>query len=612
MVYFIGAGCGASDLITLRGRKLLDSADVIVYAGSLVNPELLNGIREKTELYNSAFMDLDQVMEIMVRAHDAGKTVARLHTGDPSVYGAVREQMDRLEARGIPFEVCPGVSSFSGAAASLKAEYTLPGVSQTLILTRMEGRTPVPDREAVRSLAAHGASMAIFLSASMTDKLQEELLRSGGYRPDTPCAVVYKATWPEERILRMRLDCLSEETQRAGIRKTALILVGDFLGDEYELSRLYDRHFETEFRPAAVRPEAAADSGLSGADPVTGNRPASGYGGAGKGRQVFRRTALCFTDRGEELGRSLDGVRILRHGRDFRDTAAMTEELFETEDAILFLSAAGIAVRSIAGCARDKRTDPAVLVIDDHGRFVIPVLSGHLGGANELARELSAKTGAQAVITTASDGQEMESVDMWAKRCGYYIHDMAAAKVLTAAMLQGRAVSIKRTPAPGARESGDIVISADSPAAALTLTPKTYVIGVGCRKGTDPQALLAFAEEKLAERGIPGELVRAVCSIEEKAEEPAIHRLARRFGCPYFVFTAEQLESLPGDFTGSEFVKKTVGTDNVCERSAAAGCGGRCDGFELRKTAGQGMTIAVARYIPDPDLPAFGADDCSG
>lgn len=246
-VYFVGAGSGAPDLITVRGQRLLSEADVIVYAGSLVNKELLENAKAGCEIYNSAYMELKQIMDVMISAVLNGKMVVRLHTGDPSIYGAVREQMDRLAEVGIEYEVCPGVSSFCAAAASLRKEYTLPEVSQTVILTRMHGRTAVPDRESIRLLASHKSSMAIFLSASMAEELQRELL-SGGYTEDTPCAVVYKATWPDEIKIETTLSRLAESVNQAGITKTAIILVGDFLGDRYGLSKLYDAGFSTGFR----------------------------------------------------------------------------------------------------------------------------------------------------------------------------------------------------------------------------------------------------------------------------------------------------------------------------------------------------------------------------
>ncbi len=250
MVHFVGAGSGAADLITLRGKRLLETADVVIYAGSLVNPELLEYTRSDCEMYNSAFMTLDEVIKVMEQAEKNGKTVIRLHTGDPSVYGAIREQMDRLDSLGIAYDVCPGVSSFCGAAAALKAEYTLPDVSQTVILTRMSGRTPVPERESIESLASHNATMVIFLSTGMLDELSERLIK-GGYTADTPAAIVYKATWKDEKVFRCTVGTLAQTAKQNNITKTALITVGYFLGDIRSLSKLYSADFETEFRKAS-------------------------------------------------------------------------------------------------------------------------------------------------------------------------------------------------------------------------------------------------------------------------------------------------------------------------------------------------------------------------
>lgn len=247
MVHFVGAGSGAADLITVRGARLLVEADVVIYAGSLVNPELLSYTKEGCEIHDSAKMTLEEVIKVIVSAESDGKTTVRLHTGDSSIYGAVREQFDELEKLGIEYDVCPGVSSFCGAAASLKTEYTLPDVSQTVIITRTEGRTPVPQRESIRSLAAHGSTMVLFLSASLTEKLQAELL-AGGYPGDTPVAVVYKATWPEEKILRCTVETLHSTMTENGLTKTSIIIVGKCLGDEYARSLLYHPEFTTEYR----------------------------------------------------------------------------------------------------------------------------------------------------------------------------------------------------------------------------------------------------------------------------------------------------------------------------------------------------------------------------
>ena len=247
MVHFVGAGSGAPDLITLRGARLLGEADVVIYAGSLVNPELLTLTKPGCELHDSAKLTLEEVIALVEAAERMGKTTVRLHTGDPSIYGAVREQFDELAKRGIAFDVCPGVSSFFGAAAALRAEYTLPDVSPTVIITRAAGRTPVPERESIRSLAAHGATMVLFLSTALTETLQGELL-AGGYAAETPAAIVYKATWPEEKIFRCTVGTLHETAEENRLRKTALIVVGGCLGEEYLRSMLYHPDFTTEYR----------------------------------------------------------------------------------------------------------------------------------------------------------------------------------------------------------------------------------------------------------------------------------------------------------------------------------------------------------------------------
>ncbi len=250
MINFVGAGPGAPDLITVRGQRLLQEADVIIYAGSLVNPELLNLAKPKCEIHNSASMTLEEVIYVMEKAESEGKMTVRLHTGDPSLYGAIREQMDLLEPKNIQFKVTPGVSSFCGVAAALNAEYTLPNVSQSVIITRMEGRTPVPEKEEMSLMASHGATMAIFLSTGLLESLKEKLL-SGGYTEETPAAIVYKATWPEEKVFRCTIGTLPETAKNNNITKTAMIVVGGFLGNSYERSKLYDPAFTHEFREAS-------------------------------------------------------------------------------------------------------------------------------------------------------------------------------------------------------------------------------------------------------------------------------------------------------------------------------------------------------------------------
>ena len=249
-VYIVGAGAGDPELITVKGQKLLQKADVIIYAGSLVNPALLDFAKEGAEIHDSASMTLPEVIETIEKAVAKDLMVVRLHTGDPSIYGAIQEQMDALKKKDIDFEVVPGVSSFLATAAALKQEYTLPGISQTVIITRNEGRTPVPEREKLRSLAAHQATMCIFLSITMLADVVKELIE-GGYAPSTPIAIVQRASWPEQKIVRATLETIVAEIADKGIDRTAMIVVGDCLGADYELSRLYAPEFSHMFREAS-------------------------------------------------------------------------------------------------------------------------------------------------------------------------------------------------------------------------------------------------------------------------------------------------------------------------------------------------------------------------
>lgn len=254
MIYFVGAGPGAADLLTIRALRLIENADIIVYAGSLVNPEILNNANETCEIYDSSLMNLEEIVDVMIKAYSNDQNLVRLHTGDPSLYGAIKEQMRRLDELGIPYDFCPGISAYQGAASSLKIEYTLPDISQTLILTRAEGKTGVPEREKLCKLAEHHTTMVLYLSSALSEKVKNELLE-GGYSPDTPVAVVYRATWPDELIIRSNLNNFSEKMKQYNITKHALIIVGDVLDCDFKDSRLYDSEFSTEYRNGIVKDE---------------------------------------------------------------------------------------------------------------------------------------------------------------------------------------------------------------------------------------------------------------------------------------------------------------------------------------------------------------------
>ncbi|XBX03293.1 precorrin-4 C(11)-methyltransferase [Enterocloster clostridioformis] len=318
MIHIVGAGPGAVDLITVRGQRLLSEADVVIYAGSLVSRELLDWARQDARIYDSATMDLEQVLEVMEQAERDGLTTVRLHTGDPCLYGAIREQMDGLDARGIGYDICPGVSSFCGAAAALGMEYTLPGISQSVVITRMAGRTPVPDRESIGKFAAHGSTMVIFLSAGMTGELSEELMK-GGYPGDTPAAIVYKATWPDEKVVRCTLAALKETADREGIHKTALIVVGNTVSQTgYERSKLYDPAFTTGFR---VGREDARGKHKPGTLYVVGMGPGEKQQMTGQALEVMEQ---CQVIAGYTV--YVDLVRGLFPHKEFLTTAMTREE----------------------------------------------------------------------------------------------------------------------------------------------------------------------------------------------------------------------------------------------------------------------------------------------
>ena len=248
MIHFVGAGSGAPDLITIRGKKFLEEADVIIYAGSWVNPQLLDYAKEGCQIYNSAKMTLEEVLDVMREAEKAEKMTVRLHTGDPCLYGAIREQMDVLDEEGVSYDYCPGVSSFCGAASALNLEYTLPEVSQSVIITRMAGRTPVPEKESIESFAAHQATMVVFLSTGLLEELSKRLIE-GGYSKDTPAAIVYKATWEDEKSFVCTVGTLAQTAKENQITKTALMIIGEAVAhSNYERSKLYDPGFTTEFR----------------------------------------------------------------------------------------------------------------------------------------------------------------------------------------------------------------------------------------------------------------------------------------------------------------------------------------------------------------------------
>lgn len=626
MVYFVGAGTGAADLITVRGMRLLERADVIIYAGSLVNPELLDYAGADCEIHNSAELTLNEIIEIMKRAESEGKMLVRLHTGDPSIYGAVREQMDELDRLGIKYESCPGVSACFGAAASLNLEFTLPDVSQSLIITRMEGKTSVPPKESIESFAAHQASMAIYLSAGMLEELSRRLIL-GGYKKDTPAVIAYKVTWADEKIYPCSVATLYETARKHGITKTALILVGYALTHKkYEKSKLYSPDFSTQFR------QAANGGSQEGAPAFSGSQEgALAMHNSDSVRMAVRRQAtfggslgiISFTEKGVYLSKRIaEKIKAVlytkcSHVKELPDVIPVQErvgewagEQLKTGNALLFIGASGIAVRAIAPHITDKLHDSPVLTMDEAGKYVIPILSGHIGGANELAHEISKISGALPVITTATDINGKFAVDIFAKRNGLYIANPNGIAKISSKVLAGEEISISietghlfdeeipqgiRLVSYPPKDGVDILVSSDySCECSLYLKPREYIIGMGCKKGSPTENTETFIETKLSENGISPEQIFALASIELKKDEPCFTLWCKKRGIPFLTFSAKKLQEIDGDFKGSDFVLEKTGTDNVCERAALLACAG--DGeLILQKCAGDGLTIALAR-----------------
>ena len=580
MISFVGAGPGAEDLITVRGMRLLEQADVIIYAGSLVSDKLLNWAKDECRIFNSAHMTLDEVIDVMKKANEEHLDIVRLHTGDPCLYGAIREQMDRLKELNIEYDVVPGVSSFCGAAAALKAEYTLPDVSQSVIITRMEGRTKVPDLEKISSLARHKATMVIFLSASMTDLVSRELI-AGGYEPDTPAAIVYKASWPEEKVVRCTVGTLNQCALENNIKNHALITVGYFLGNNYELSKLYDSGFSTGYRNAS-------------------------------NSEIINVSIISFSNNGENISEIVSDVLSKEPNVEIKDIYrckegelnSWTAKHFRCDDALIFIGSCGIATRAIAPYINNKTVDPAVIVIDELGKNVIPILSGHIGGANKLSEVISEKINATSKITTATDINGVWAVDTWAVSNNMTIENPEYIKYVSKKALNGEyinidsCVEIKDLPEK-------VVIDGKNPDVSITyksvrvnrliLIPKVLSVGIGCKKDTKAEEIQALWDKVFNQNKLNEKAVKRICSIDLKAGEPGLLEFVNSKGFLLKTFSSDELNGLKGEYSKSDFVKSVAGVDCVCERSAVLGANGEDDSYiVVNKTAENGVTIAVA------------------
>ena len=617
-VTFAGAGPGAPDLLTIRCRNAIAEAEVIVFAGSLVNPEVLGFAASSCRLYDSAGMDLPAIVDILISSARQDLKVLRLHTGDPSVYGAIAEQMAELNAADIPYEIIPGVSAVFAAAAAVKTELTLPEISQTLILSRRAGRTPVPKGEDLQNLASHGATLALYLSVSDMKGVVDDLLL-GGYPPDTPAAVVYRASWPDEKVVAGRLSAIAEKVRQAEITRQAVILVGQSLKKGLgHASQLYSPGFSHGFRGKKedTMPPGSSSSSAGLPNPFTG-----------------RVAVYALTESACRLGGKIGSYSrwdtYLSH-RHCAPTKAISDIIFPFEpteldslirenwphyEAHLFIMATGIAVRKIAPLLKDKTRDPAVVVCDEKGHYTISLAGGHMGGANRLATQVAGFFGGEAVVSTATDVQGLPAFDEFAANRGMEITNPENIKKLNTLLLEKRRIAwitsqgtlpdiFQKHPNIIATESlpnlsedveGAVLIGNALPTQTpdipiLHLRPLSLAVGIGCKRGTTARDILNAINRNLERNGLDANQIQILASIELKTDENGLLEAAKAHGWQTRFFTTEELDRVPVP-TPSLFVKRTTGSSSVAEAAALAAGQGR---LLIAKQKEGPVTVAVA------------------
>ena len=614
LVEFVGAGPGAEDLITVRGLRALEQADLVVYAGSLVNPAHLKACKANCTCLDSASMNLGEQIEAMSDAALAGKRVVRLHTGDPAMYGAINEQIRGLAQKGVAASIIPGVSSVFAAAAALGCELTSPDVSQSVVLTRTPGRTPMPQGEDAAAFARTGAMLVFFLSTGKVGELMRHLMEQGGLAEGTPAAIVYRASWPDERILRGTVGDIARQAEEAGLGRQALVIVGRALGANGTASRLYDADFSHGYRNRLVSEDfdgrcalyAFTDKGLTRAREIA----------AGLGLP----TVLHSTHP--------SGAEGIVHipAQDFDSRLAANWAQF---DAHIFIGATGIPFRKAAPLLRDKNIDPAVLACPESGSHVIALTSGHFGGTNRLARRIARITGGQAVIGSPADVNSLPAFDEAAAQEHARILNPEAVRALNAALLDGSPIAFCGTRAVFERHfasTGQVAFfenpqdvtcghailwdsenTLPEEVLYLDVSSRAFVLGVGCRRGVKPQELRLVAERYLSEFGLNAENIASIATGTVKEDEPAILGLGEAWQVPVAFHSAEELDAVPVS-APSEKVREKVGTASVCEAACLLSAGyGSIPQPTLYapKSAFGDVTLALAR-LPHLAVPQNG------
>ena len=581
VVYFAGAGPGDVELLTLAAKRLIERADLILYAGSLVNPLVLDTAHVDAEIVNTAGMKLDDQINKMTEAAASGKVIARLHTGDPSIFGAIHEQMQALKARQIPYEVIPGVSSVFAAAAALGLEFTLPEITQTLVLTRVGGKTPVPEQERLRSLAGHGSSLAIFLSTSLIGEVVNEL-HAAGYRLDTPVAVVYRASWPDEMILRGTLGSIAGKMQMHALTRQALIILSPALQPlDVPRSHLYGAFQDVRQREQAIAVLALTAPAVEQARKIAG--------GLENAHLILPQKFITATDIKKGCVDGFDSP--LRQ---------VLQNAFHHYKGLVCVMAAGIVLRELAPVLGSKHSDPAVVVVDAKGAFAVSLLGGHEGGANDLARQVAAITGGQAVITTASDNLDLPALDVLAKQAHWKSDPRGDMAAVMAGLVNAESVALvldaelsipqdlhafpwsgQYTSWQEALEnSGEkvklVMLTCHSQETefwrhfpkAVVFYPPVLCVGVGCNRGTDQARIQQAVRTTLAKGGLALESVACLATIEDKADEAGLQACAKEWALPLQVYSREQIRSIEEVPNPSSYAMKALGVAGVSEPAA--------------------------------------------
>lgn len=648
-VTFVGAGPGRPGLLTLDAVEALRAADLVLYADSLVSPAIARFLRPGVPFEGTKDRHLDAITARMIAAARDGRRVARVHSGDPALYGAITEQIALLRQAGVPYRIIPGVSSVFAAAAALGVELTVPDVAQTIIMTRAAGRTGMPAGEALRALAAHGTTLAILLGITRVGQLVADLV-AGGYPPDTPAAALYRVSWPDEAIVRGTLADLAGRVKAAGWSRQALILVGraidPALQDGRHRSHLYAPDYTHRFRraerrgnpdetrranavPAAPAPPRSATT-VAEWGVVANDLPEAAQAVARtKGLAVVTLTR-GGTALGARLAAALGGAlhapeRFAAAGaRPYAGRVAdLLRALWRHYDRLLLVMPVGVAVRGIAPLLDDKRTDPGVVALDEGGRYAVSVVGGHLGGANALAHEVARVSGGVAVVTTASDVRGLPALDLLGRAEGWTVANPEALTRAAAALVDGARVAVFQE--AGARAwlsypeaaALDHVSSIDeladpAVAAALVIThrrraalpaavrdneatviyhPPCLSVGIGCSRGVSAATIAAAVEDVLAEQGLAPAAVRDLASIDVKGDEVGLLTYAARLGRPLRLFAAAALNGIAVP-NPSPAVLAAVGARGVAEPAALLAAGARTLLVE-KQVRGQ-VTVAVA------------------